>query len=173
MCFSFPCTCVNHFIHFFRFGKALIKITFIASIVLYFAFGALFAVQKNWIGAIIYFLLGGLSILCYMLWRSRFALSALIMETVCTIMNKYPGAYVAATLNLFLQLAYSIWWSFTVIGAAARWNNTNVMNLILIYLVFSMYWTSQIIRNTLHVTICGVTASYYFLEGMMNFFTNT
>jgi hypothetical protein len=37
--------------------------------------------------------------------------------------------------------------------------------LILLFLVFSFYWTSQVIKTIVHVTDAGVFATYYFLEG--------
>lgn len=37
--------------------------------------------------------------------------------------------------------------------------------LIVLYLVFSYYWTSQVIKTIIHVTDSGVFATFYFLEG--------
>lgn len=38
----------------------------------------------------------------------------------------------------------------------------------MLYLVFSYYWTSQVIKTIIHVTDSGVFATYYFLEGTPN-----
>jgi len=32
-----------------------------------------------------------------------------------------------------------------------------------IFVLFSFYWTSQVIKNVVHVTVCGVFGSFYFL----------
>src|SRR5436305_6702037 len=37
--------------------------------------------------------------------------------------------------------------------------------IVLAYLVFSFYWTSQVIKTIVHVTDSGVFAAFYFLEG--------
>jgi hypothetical protein len=37
--------------------------------------------------------------------------------------------------------------------------------LVVLYLVFSFYWTSQVIKTIIHVTDAGVFATFYFLEG--------
>lgn len=34
-----------------------------------------------------------------------------------------------------------------------------------VYLIFSFYWTAQVIKNVVHMTISGVCASVYFLQG--------
>lgn len=38
----------------------------------------------------------------------------------------------------------------------------------MLYLVFSYYWTSQVIKTIIHVTDSGVFATFYFLEGTPN-----
>ncbi|EGC40103.1 hypothetical protein DICPUDRAFT_147125 [Dictyostelium purpureum] len=40
-----------------------------------------------------------------------------------------------------------------------------VQTCINIYLVFSLYWTFQVIKNTLHTTISGLFATWYFQSG--------
>jgi hypothetical protein len=34
-----------------------------------------------------------------------------------------------------------------------------------VFCFFSFYWTSQVIKNIIHVTIAGVFATYYFMAG--------
>lgn len=34
-----------------------------------------------------------------------------------------------------------------------------------VYLIFSFYWTAQVIKNVVHMTISGVCASVFFLQG--------
>lgn len=59
-----------------------------------------------------------------------------------------------------------MWWAFTLVGIQARWKEqSGLMNFLIFYMVFSFYWTSQIFQNTLHVTVSGTFASFYFLEG--------
>ncbi|KAF9170040.1 putative choline transporter, neither null mutation nor overexpression affects choline transport [Mortierella sp. AD010] len=37
--------------------------------------------------------------------------------------------------------------------------------VLLIFSLFSFYWTSQVLANIAHTTICGVYATYYFMKG--------
>ena len=39
------------------------------------------------------------------------------------------------------------------------------MYAISLFFLFSFYWSNQVIKNTAHTTMCGVYATYYFLEG--------
>jgi len=36
----------------------------------------------------------------------------------------------------------------------------------MIFLIFSLYWTSQVIKNVVHVTTSGLYATWYFLSGV-------
>lgn len=39
------------------------------------------------------------------------------------------------------------------------------LHSLIVFCFFSFYWTSQVIKNIVHVTISGVYACYYFLMG--------
>lgn len=90
-----------------------------------------------------------------------------MLETVTSITSRYPSTIVVGIITLLVQTAYSIWFSLVVIGVYEAYYSSTGSNSaltgIMVFLVFSFYWTSQVISYVCHVTISGIFASVYFL----------
>src|ERR1700704_2861078 len=90
-----------------------------------------------------------------------------MLETITSITSKYPSTIVIGIVTLLVQTAFSIWFSLVVIGCyEAYYSNSGsngALTGIMVFLVFSFYWTSQVISYVCHVTISGIFASVYFL----------
>ncbi|KAG5462330.1 MAG: plasma-membrane choline transporter-domain-containing protein [Olpidium bornovanus] len=71
----------------------------------------------------------------YFLLIERIPFATIILETVTSVSKKYKGMFGVAILGLVLEIAYSVYFGFTVI------------------------------KSVVHVTNSGVFAAYYFLEG--------
>lgn len=148
-----------------RFGQQLIKISLMFQVALLLLSAVFMVLLGAWVFAFINLLFAGLTALFYYWSRHRIPLASLIMGTVCEITSKYPATYGTAVTTILLNLVYWIYWSIATVGVITKWQNSAGANLLWIYCVFSGYWVGQVFNNTLHVTISGVTASYYFLEG--------
>ncbi|KAI8055007.1 plasma-membrane choline transporter-domain-containing protein [Syncephalis plumigaleata] len=171
-----------------RFAGPMIKITFILSILLYFVMAAILFIQKSPIGAIILVILGFLNMLMFWLWRSRIPFATVMLETVCSVTRKYGGTIGVSIGGLILQMAWIFLWLITAVGVFGLFDNqrtsctTRVINgkqqqvcrqgdlsggayAVFVFCLFSLYWTSQVLSNIIHVTICGVFGTFYFLEG--------
>jgi len=69
---------------------------------------------------------------------------------------------------IVLNGLFCVWWLVTVAGVQIKWGSQQSYGLIILYLVFSLYWVGQVFYNTMHVTVSGVVASFYFMEGTPN-----
>ncbi|CAG8572736.1 7127_t:CDS:2 [Ambispora gerdemannii] len=176
-----------------RFPKPLIKITLWLSIAAYFLAAVIYGIARQYVLAVIFAVFGVIYLICAWTWRDRIPFAAILLETVTSITKKYYGTIVMGFAGLFLQVGWSIWWAFTVIGTYhkiytrdckpadsnstdVRGNRTNTNSttttcsgpaliVAMVFLLFSFYWTSQVIKTIVHVTDAGVYAAYYFLEG--------
>jgi len=169
-----------------RFPKPLIKITFVISVLLYIAAAAYYAYLKLWVGTIIFAIFAVLYALSYYFWKSRIPFATLMLETVTAITRMHFGTIVISIAALILQVLYSVWWIITFVGAFQLFdtNNSNcktttdpntgqpttscvsaVFVVVMVFTIFSFYWTSMVIKTVLHVTVSGVFASQYFLKG--------
>jgi hypothetical protein len=91
-----------------------------------------------------------------------------MLETITGITRKYPSTIVIGIVSLIIQSAYSYWFMLTVVGIYQAWysssSNNSKLDCAMVFLVFSFYWTSQVIAYVTHVTLAGIFATVYFLN---------
>jgi MFS family permease len=152
-----------------KYPKQLMVFTFWFGIGLSVITGLIFFIFLRPAGIILGILMlaiAGIQVLVYNCWKSRIPLSALILETTVRVFDEYPASYSMTFISMAICFVYSIWWSASTTGVS---QNTAIMstvgNVALVYLVFSLYWTQQVVENALNVTIAGTLGSWYFLKG--------
>ncbi|KAG2202551.1 hypothetical protein INT47_012545 [Mucor saturninus] len=116
----------------------LIWITFVGSIVLYLGVTAYYFYMQYYSGAIIFLIFSVLYIFCFWSWRDRIPFAT--------------GKYHA-------EVGYCHYSSST--------QTNSKLNAAMVFLVFSFYWTSQVISYVTHVTLSGVFATVYFLNNQI------
>ncbi|KAI8381023.1 plasma-membrane choline transporter-domain-containing protein [Radiomyces spectabilis] len=149
------------------FPRPMIISTFVGSIIVYFAVTIYYFYRHYYTAAIIFLIFSCLYLACFWFWRSRIPFATVMLETVTSITRRYKSTLVVGFISLVVQTAFSIWFIITVIGAYETYytptgSNTR-MNLVMVFLVFSFYWTSQVITYAVHVTLAGIFATVYFL----------
>lgn len=146
------------------------------------------------VGAVILFVFAGLKALWVYWVRSRIAFAAVILTHAVQCIHQWPATIAAAFLSIAVQVAWAVGWAFCTVGfyyAATRVtdadqcaSNTtptngqeqqcdmqrdNTVSYVVLFLTLvSFYWTSQVVKNVLHVTVAGVAATYYFLVSPSN-----
>jgi len=123
-------------------------------------------------------------LICAFTWRDRIPFAAILLETVTTLTKKYYGTIIIGLVGLIVQVGWTLLWIVTLVGAKDKFYESSgcgetqtakgrssfscsqpTLYLVVLYLVFSFYWTSQVIKTIIHVTDSGVFATFYFLEG--------
>jgi hypothetical protein len=97
-------------------------------------------------------------------WRDRIPFAALLLKTSVTITHQYNallGVGVAAVLTTI------VWTVFWVVSASLTLANLVPGSAagtygLFVLMIFSYYWTSQVIENIAHVTTAGCVGSWYF-----------
>ncbi|RUS12904.1 plasma-membrane choline transporter-domain-containing protein, partial [Endogone sp. FLAS-F59071] len=147
-----------------RFPGPLIRITFALSIIFYFGVAIFYFIVGYWSAAVIFFIFAVLYAMAWFWWKARIPFAAIMLETVTTITRAYPSTLLVALLALLLQTAYNFLFIFTFIGIYQAYYPPGAqLDIAVIFLIFSFYWTTQVIFYVVHTTIAGVFASYYFL----------
>ncbi|KAF9909229.1 putative choline transporter, neither null mutation nor overexpression affects choline transport, partial [Lobosporangium transversale] len=104
------------------------------------------------------------------LYRSYYPHSVML-STVTAISKEYPATFALAFLGLFLQIAYSIYFMTVIAGTYDLYYDPVTrsapakLQVLIVFCFFSFYWTSQVLANIVHTTVCGVYATYYFMKG--------
>jgi len=113
------------------------------------------------VGAVFMGILAAFLILYFVLVRSRVAFAIEVLKVAAGIITEYPGTQVVAFASIFVKFGWLVLWSYAVFlsqrfSAGASYGAA-------VFLIFSFYWVFETIKNTVHVTVSGVVASWYFL----------
>ncbi|KAJ3348799.1 putative choline transporter, neither null mutation nor overexpression affects choline transport [Allomyces javanicus] len=174
-----------------RFPKKLITVTFWLSVAYFIALGifSFLFTRAIWTGIVCLVI----AVLYMMVWRSyksRIPFASVMLSTVADVTSKYSGTVFAALLGLIFQLAYVVFWAVAVLTCSIYFGKFNdnssmtttrtvngrtttttnnsmppLMYPLFVFLLFSYYWTAQVLKNIVHVTVSGVFASFFFLSG--------
>jgi hypothetical protein len=153
-----------------KFAGTMITISYITSAVVMMGLGAYFFYVKAIIPGIIWVIFGVLFLVSYWFIRHRIPFAKVVLKTVTRIVMKFPGTIFVAFVGLIISLAYNVIWILTLIGAG-QWvqqkytgsTAQTYAGLLGVFLLFELYWFSEVVRNTVHVSISGTFATYYFM----------
>ena len=108
----------------------------------------------------------------YVVWK-RIPFAASTLVTALTAVKCNIGLAFFAYNNLLVTFLWSLWWSiaclatFYVLGDCnAEFYCENEINGFLLFLfLVSFYWTTQVIKNVVHVTVAGTVGTWWFVPG--------
>ncbi len=108
----------------------------------------------------------------YVVWK-RIPFAASTLVTALTAVKCNMGLAFFAYNNLAITFLWSLWWSiaflatFYVLGDCnAEFYCENDVNGFLVFLfLVSFYWTTQVIKNVVHVTVAGTVGTWWFVPG--------
>lgn len=150
------------------FPRPLIVVTFIGSIIVYFGVTIYYFVEHYYSAAIVFLIFSCLYVACFFWWKSRIPFATVMLQTITSITRSHPSTIVIGIISLIIQTAFSFLFMFTTIGIYQAWyssaSNNSQLNCAMVFLVFSFYWTSQVITYVTHVTLAGIFATVYFLN---------
>ncbi|KAG0072749.1 putative choline transporter, neither null mutation nor overexpression affects choline transport [Podila epicladia] len=153
------------------FPRQVIKVTFAISIIVYLAVAVYYFVRGLWMPAIFGLVFGVLYASMWWFWKSRIPFATEMLSAVTNISKQYSATFVLAFLGLFVQIAYSVYFMTVISGCYEMYydkvnqKTPAKLKVLIVFCFFSFYWTSQVIKNIIHVTISGVFATYYFMAG--------
>jgi hypothetical protein len=90
------------------------------------------------------------------------------------VAKHYKSTYVIALLGCVLQTVYAVFWSFVMAASYQKFqpnaaganvsggSGKGALIVVCIFLVFSFYWTSQVLTNVLLCTEAGIFGAWYF-----------
>ncbi|OAC98451.1 hypothetical protein MUCCIDRAFT_44729 [Mucor lusitanicus CBS 277.49] len=150
------------------FPRPLIIVTFIGSIIVYFGVTIYYFVKHYYSAAIVFLIFSCLYVACFFWWKSRIPFATVMLQTITSITRSHPSTIIIGIISLIIQTAFSFLFMFTTIGIYQAWyssaSNNSQLNCAMVFLVFSFYWTSQVITYVTHVTLAGIFATVYFLN---------
>jgi len=86
-----------------------------------------------------------------------------MLASIARTLTDYTSTLFTSLVAVLLQIGYSVFFIFVISYASGVFISYTLYGLFF-YMVFSYYWTSQVIKNTGHMTNCGLFATVYFLR---------
>jgi len=146
-----------------RFPKQMIISTLVMSVIFWLALAAYLLFSGAIWAGIILLIIAVFNAICFWVWRARIPFAAIMLRTVCGVIQEFPATAVTGYLSLIVQFVFVFIWSIAVITIQSF--GQTAFTILFIFLLFSLYWSAQVIKNVVHVTVSGVFASWYFLRG--------
>jgi hypothetical protein len=150
-----------------RYPHQLIVAAIVFHCLMWFVYGVGFFIAGMVPPAIVCFVMGALSSLVWCFWRRRVAFAAALLATSSRILQQWPATIFSGFGFMLAQLAFVILWTVTAIKTN-DWATGTTAKLLGVFLVLSLYWTSEVIRNVYTCTVAGVSSTWYFLGGIRN-----
>jgi len=142
----------------------------------------LYSYMKCWVSLIRY-LNGGLNqwifplVICAFLFlfsifyffviRTRIPFAVEMLRAVSSVVQRFPATQVLAFVATIVHFVFTCFYAYTAL-VAPRIQIDVIRYFSYIYLLFSFFWVSEVIKNVVHVTVSGVIATWYFLTGTPN-----
>ncbi|KAF2662354.1 DUF580-domain-containing protein [Lophiostoma macrostomum CBS 122681] len=158
------------------FTKQFIWITGILNIVFGFVTAIYMLSRRYWSGGIVFLIFSVFYVFCFISWIPRIPFSVLMLRTAIDVAKKFGHVYIVSLIGGLLAAAFGAWYSVTLVAIYVKYEPGNnpacstgaggcgkgkVIGL-LVFVTFAMYWISEWLKNTIHVTISGVYGSWYF-----------
>ena len=149
----------------------MIYMTLVVSTLIYLSLAILaFSKHNLWLG-ILCIIAVVFHVLLYFVWKKRIPFAAAMIKTTSQISFDYKSTYVAAFTTLFIEAILTGFWIVSAVAATLYYGTHSApMIAIYVFFLFTFYWYSQVIKNTLHLTISGLFASVYLLSGTSRLF---
>ncbi|SPO19668.1 probable Protein PNS1 [Ustilago trichophora] len=154
------------------FPKFILEATLLITTLSNVAFCVYLWIRGNTAAAIIFTIFAVISVIAYFFMRKRIPLAKLLLVTVIRTAEQYKSVYVVALSGLIVETAFSAWTSWVVVatyqrfepqGQAAGSSSSNgaVIGL-MVFIVFSYYWISEVIKNVAFTTVAGIFGTAYY-----------
>ncbi|KYR00753.1 hypothetical protein DLAC_02796 [Tieghemostelium lacteum] len=143
------------------FTKPLIYLTLVISILMLLSVAVVNFIYGYYFLAIMSAIFTFITAIAIWSWRNRINFAVLILQTIIPILNEYWGTFIVSFIGLTIQLIWTGFWSYTLIISQDFNKDINYLSFILMLL--SYFWTTQVIKNWVHVTIAGSVSTHYFM----------
>lgn len=116
-------------------------------------------------GAVVFGIWAAFLAFYFFMIRSRIPFASEMIYTSSSVLSLYPGSMVISFLSIFVKIGFFALWSYTVMLSQRLQSTPSIIASV--FLVFSFYWTFEVIKNVVHVSVSGVVATWYFMSQNM------
>ncbi|KAF8252961.1 DUF580-domain-containing protein [Wilcoxina mikolae CBS 423.85] len=159
------------------FTKKLIYITAILNIVLGIGTAIYYFSRSYYSAAIVFLIFSVFYIFCFWSWRFRIPFSVLMLQTAIDVSKHFGHVFMVSAIGGVVALCAGAWFAVTFVAVYIKYSpspdnpacrvnrgscSSGKLIGLLVFVVFSFYWLSEVIKNVMHVSVSGVYGSWYF-----------
>lgn len=149
-----------------------LKVGLICNVVFGLATAIYYLVVGYYSAGVVFLIISLIFGFCYWSMRSRIPFSANVLRIVINVSKQFPSCYVVAVIGTVIVGAFSYLFSFTIVGVYARWGDSEESEHydwsklvgLLVFVFYSGYYISEVMRTTIHVTLSGIYGTWYYLS---------
>jgi hypothetical protein len=138
--------------------RQLIIITMVLQIILWIVFAVYLFYIGSVIGGIIGLLGAAFTVFVWFMWRDRIPFTAALLSTTANVTKLFPATILVCFIALVVQGLWSSLWGFTAATSSLYATSKGLSILLYIFLIFTFFWTAEVVRNTGHTTVAGLFA---------------
>lgn len=158
------------------FPKQIIWMTGILNIVWGLVVAIYMLYRKQYVGGIIFLIFVAFLAFAFYTWIPRIPFSALMLRTTINVANHYGHVYLVSFLGGLVGAVYAAWFSVTFTAVYVKWSPTGnnqscaagttcsyaTVTGLIVFITFTSFWFSEVVKNTIHTTIAGVYGAWYY-----------
>jgi len=146
-----------------RCSDTIIKCAFFINIVMLLLSLAACLVSRFIVGAIVFGIMAGFTILYYCAVRSRIPFTQAVIRVALVAIQTHPGPIAVSYVLAVLQIGWLALWSFATLCVYHLMGSdqTGARGLVYFVCLISLYWTCQVLKNVGHVTTSGTVATWW------------
>ncbi|KAJ3394524.1 putative choline transporter, neither null mutation nor overexpression affects choline transport [Lobulomyces angularis] len=139
-----------YFLTMQKYGGKLIWGSFIINIVSSLLITVFGIVTGNIVAGAVSGAFAVIHIILALVWMKRIPFAKVMLQSVTTVTRSYPSTVFVGICGLVTS------------SDSDEKDNSQAKTAVTLYFFFSFFWTSQVIKNVVHVTVAGTFATYYF-----------
>ena len=143
-----------------KWPTGMIKAALIAQVVCLLAFSIMSFAAGAVVGGVLFLLFAGLSAFIAYMMRHLIPFSAALLKMSTELTQMYRSTIYLAFAGLGAMILYMLFWSWACVTVSVRNGGGGAF----VYLLFSMFWTTQVFKNIVHTSVSGCIGSWYFLS---------
>lgn len=158
------------------FTKQLIYLTGILNLAWGLGAAIYMLIRHYWSGGIVFLVFTLFFIIAFISWRKRIPFSVLMLQTAIDVSTSYGHVYLVSLLGGLAAAAFAAWYAITLVAVYVRYEpganpackkgagDCSVATVIglIVFITFTGYWVTEVLKNLIHTTISGVYGSWYF-----------
>lgn len=149
-----------------RNANKMISGTLVISIVINFVVALFYTFVQPIVGSLV-LMVAILYSVMWFLWNSGIPFATATIKSVISVIKQFPSTIWVGVVGSIVGGLWYIFIGFTLLASASYWGideeRKAISYIIYVFLIFSFYYSSQVINNVVHVTVSGLFASYYLL----------